>query len=236
MYNVGGKMFKPYISLLMLTSIDGKIDGSFIDDYNQELGDYYEKLKLEISNAWGNGSNTHKMYFGDKNIDISKYKNSKIDYEDNIIKSEYPYVVSFDSTGSVKWKDNLLIYPDNIKNQVLVVTTNKVAPEYIAYLKEKKIAYIFAGDKKIDLNIALDKLYRLFEIKKFALTGGAIINAEFFKLNLVDEINIMIAPFIDGSQNTTISETVDGKSITKEFKFEEIKKLNNDGVLLIYKK
>ncbi len=229
-------MFKPYVSLLMLTSIDGKIDGSFIEDYNSELGDYYEELKLEISDAWGNGSNTHKIYFSDENIDISKYKNLKIDYEDNIIKSEYPYAVSFDSRGKVKWKDNLLIYPENIKNQVLVITTNKVAPEYIAYLKEKKIAYIFAGEEKIDLNIALDKLYRFFDIKRFALTGGAIINAEFFKEGLVDEINIMIAPFIDGSKNSTISETVDGKSLTKEFKFGDIKKLKNDGLLLIYKK
>lgn len=141
-------MFKPYVSLLMLISIDGKIDGSFINDYNQELGDYYEELKLEISEAWGNGSSTHKIYFGYETIDISKYKNSKVDYEDNIVKSEFPYVVSFDTNGKVKWKDNLLIYPDNIKNQVLVVTTKKSSAEYIAYLKEKKIAYIFAGEKK----------------------------------------------------------------------------------------
>ncbi|TXJ61310.1 hypothetical protein EPJ74_03515 [Brachyspira aalborgi] len=230
------KMFKPYVSLLMLISIDGKIDGSFINDYNQELGDYYEELKLEISEAWGNGSSTHKIYFSDENAYISKYKNSKIDYEDNIVKSEFPYVVSFDTNGKVKWKDNLLIYPDNIKNQVLVVTTKKSSAEYIAYLKEKKIAYIFAGEEKIDLNIALDKLYRLFNIKKFAITGGATINAEFFRENLVDEIMIMIAPFIDGSKNATISETVDGKSLTKEFKFSEVKKLKNGGLLLIYKK
>ena len=229
-------MFKPYVSLLMLTSIDGKIDGSFIDDYNQELGDYYEELKLEISDAWGNGSATHKIYFSDETVDISNYKNSKVDYEDNIVKSEFPYAISFDSSGKVKWKDGLLVYPENIKNQILVVTTKKSAPEYIAYLKEKKIAYIFAGEEKIDLNIALDKLYRLFDIKKFALTGGATINAEFFKEDLVDEINIMIAPFVDGSKNLTISETADGKSLTKEFKFSEVKKLKNDGVLLIYKK
>ena len=229
-------MFKPYVSLLMLTSIDGKIDGSFIDDYNEELGDYYEELKLEISDAWENGSNTHKIYFSDENIDISKYKNAKINYEDKIIKSEYPYVVSFDSKGKVKWKDNLLIYPDNIKNQVIVVTTKKAAPEYIAYLDEKKISYIFAGEEKIDLNIALDKLYRLFDIKRFAITGGAIINAEFFKENLIDKIMIMIAPFIDGSKNATISESADGLSLSREFKFSEVRKLKNDGLLLIYKK
>lgn len=232
-------MFKPYVSLLMLTSIDGKIDGSFIDDYNSELGDYYEEMKLEISDAWGNGSNTHEIYFSDKNADISKYKNAKVNFEDNIIKSEYPYVVSFDSKGKVKWKDNILIYPDNVKNQVLVVTTKKVSPEYIAYLNEKKISYIFAGDEKeekIDLNKALDKLYGLFDIKRFAITGGALINAEFFKENLIDEIRIMIAPFIDGSKNATISETADGTSLTKEFKLEEVKKLKDGALLLIYKK
>lgn len=232
-------MQKPYITMLMMTSIDGKIDGDFIDSHNEWLGDYYEELKLEISDAWGNGSNTHKKYFSDESVNLAAFTGFNAEFSDNVIRDKAPYAVSFDSTGKVKWRSATLTYPENVPNRVLVVTTHKAKPEYIAYLKANNIAYIFADDEsgeKIDIKIALDKLYTLFGIKRFALTGGAIINAEFLKADLVDEIQLLIVPYIDGTQNATICESVDNAALTKAFKFSEVKKLKENGVLLIYKK
>ena len=57
----------------MMTSIDGKIEGDFIHDHNEELGDWFELQKLEDTDAWGNGSNTHEKYFSDASIDLSPY-------------------------------------------------------------------------------------------------------------------------------------------------------------------
>ncbi|TXI35169.1 MAG: hypothetical protein E6Q58_00590, partial [Niabella sp.] len=104
-----------------------------------------------------------------------------------------------------------------VKHDVLVVTTKSASPEYLAYLREKNISYIFAGDESIDLEVALDKLYNLFDIKNFAIVGGATINANFIKADLVDEIKIVIAPFIDGSKEQTFAETFDNSRITKQF-------------------
>ncbi|MBK7742052.1 MAG: dihydrofolate reductase family protein [Saprospiraceae bacterium] len=50
-------------------------------------------------------------------------------------------------------------------------------------------------------------MYNLFDIKNFAIVGGATINANFIKADLVDEIKIVIAPFIDGSKEQTFAET-----------------------------
>lgn len=33
-------MNRPYVILTMMTSIDGKIEGDFIHDHNEELGDW----------------------------------------------------------------------------------------------------------------------------------------------------------------------------------------------------
>lgn len=232
-------MQKPFVSMLMMTSIDGKIDGDFIDKHNEWLGNYYEELKLQISDAWGNGSNTHKKYFSDESVDLSSFVGVNVDFTDNVIKGKAPYAVCFDTTGKVKWRNATLIYPENVVNSVIVVTTHKAKAEYIAYLKANDIAYIFADDKngeKINIKIALNKLYTLFGIKRFALTGGAIINAEFLKENLVDEIRLVIAPFIDGTKNATICESVNNTALTKAFKFDECKNLKEDGLLLVYKK
>ena len=230
-------MQKPHITMLMMTAIDGKIDGDFIDNHNEYLGDYYEELKLKISDAWGNGSNTHKKYFSDESINLSVFNGANPSFDDNVIKGDLPYCVSFDSGGKVKWSGKVLDYPKCVENQVIVVTTRKATPEYIAYLRAQNIAYILADDAngtKIDMQIALDKLYNLFGIKRFALTGGAIINAEFLRLNLVDEILLVVAPFIDGTKNVTICES--NANLTKQFRLGEVTKLKDDGLLLSYTK
>lgn len=226
-------MQRPYISMLMMSSIDGKIDGDFFDEC-EALGDYYEARKLEISDAWGNGSVTHKKYFSDESVDLSAFAGAKVDFSDFIIKSKLPYAVSFDSKGIVKWANGVLNYPQSVENQVLVITTHLAKSEYLAYLRSKNIAYIFAGEDKIDIKLALNKLYSIFGVRRFALTGGAIINYEFLRLDLVDEIELLIAPFVDAMRGASICDGAN--ALTKAFKFSEIKKLENDGVLLLYKK
>ena len=231
-------MQKPYVNCVMMTSIDGKIDGAFFEDSRAEkLGDLYEEIKLAKSDAWGNGSNTHLMYFNSDEVDFTKYKNtSTIEYKDNIIiDDENPYVVCFDQTGKVNWADKYLLYPDKIKNRVIAVLTKKVRPEYIAYLKAKEIPYIFAGEDKIDLEIALDKLYCLFDIKKFALTGGAKINGAFFKEDLIDEITLVVAPFVE-SDNTAKNISDTDITITKHFYLKKVKTLVDNGLLISYTK
>lgn len=234
-------MQKPYVIMLMMSSIDGKIDGEFIDGaQNAWLGDFYEQHKLEIAQAWGNGSNTHKMYFSDESVDLSAFAADCDEcFADNVIKSELPYVVCFDSAGKVKWPNATLDYPHGVQNQVLVVTTRRAKPEYIAYLKDKGVSFVFADDEsgdKIDLNIALDKLYSLFGVRRFALTGGAIINAAFIKADLVDEIRLLITPDIDGTQHATICESAKNESLSRRFVLDEVQKLQGDGLLLVYKK
>ena len=229
-------MNKPYVNCIMMTSIDGRIDGSFFEHSDAEIiGDIYEQIKIKNGEAWGNGSTTHKMYFSDESVDLEKYKGQNIAYEDNIIvDKDHPYVVSFDSKGSVKWADKYLEYPEGELNRVIVITTKKVRPEYIAYLKDMNISYIFAGESKIDVKIAMDKLYNLFNIKRFALTGGGVINGEFFKQDLIDEVTTVIAPYIEGTGTKTIADA--GVSLAKQFKLKEMKRLDADGVMLSYVK
>ncbi len=228
-------MKRPYIICHMMTSIDGKIDGDFFDDEKFErLGDIYEEIKLKVSDAWGNGSNTHKMYFGNKEVDFSKYNTENVKYEDKVaVDKKNPYVVCFDRTGKVNWENNYLEYPDNVKNKVVEVLTKSVRKEFIAYLDSLDISYIFAGEKEIDLNIAMEKLYELFNIKTFAITGGSIINGAFLNAGLIDEISLVIAPVVSGNINE--KTIIDGDS-DNDFKLKETKILPDNGLHLTYKK
>lgn len=227
---------KPYVILTMMTSIDGKIEGDFIHEHNEELSDYFEHQKLQDTDAWGNGCITHQKYFSDESIDLAVYEGAKPVTEDYVVQKQVPYVISFDTTGKVLWNTDTLKFPDDVYNHVLVVTTRSVRPEYAAHLRNLGIPYILAGDKKIDPRTALYKLHTLFDINRFAIVGGATINACFLKENLVDEIRLIITPFIDGSMELTIAETPDDVRLTKEFKLDSVSRLEHDGVLLTYKR
>ena len=93
-----------------------------------------------------------------------------------------------------------------------------------------------AGDSTIDRTAALDKRRSLFGIRRFAIVGGATSNARFIQEDLVDEIRLVVAPFIDGSKELTITEMPDNTRLTKAFALDRIEKLEHDGVLIIYKR
>jgi hypothetical protein len=52
------------------------------------------------------------------------------------------------------------------KLHVIEVLTEKVSTAYLKHLQDKQVSFIFAGKKEIDLKVALQKLDKLFGIKK----------------------------------------------------------------------
>ena len=78
----------------MYLSIDGKIDGHYMDESGCDISDeYYDKTIWKMGYANANGRTTAEMYFAHENIDYSKYDTHQIDYSDNVIKSDYYWVI-----------------------------------------------------------------------------------------------------------------------------------------------
>ena len=48
----------------------------------------------------------------------------------------------------------------------------------------------------------MEKLYRLFDIKRLLLEGGGGINGSVLKAGLVDELSVLQFPVVDGLLNT----------------------------------
>lgn len=81
----------------------------------------------------------------------------------------------------------------------------------------------------MDIKLALEKLCGLFKIKKLVLTGGAIINGVFLEADCIDEISLVVAPYIDGEKE--LRNFVESPSfIDKKFSFHEAKPLVDGGV------
>ena len=168
--------------------------------------------------------------------DLSKYKDIDITYDDFIASNNYlKYAVSFDRLGKVGWTSPVINDedPGYDNHHIIEVLTRKVKKEYLAYLKDIGISYIFAGDIDIDIdiNLALNKLKELFNINKALLEGGSIINGAFLKADAVDEISLVVVPITAEKEDKPLF--FDGNIV--EFKLEKIESVE-EAVILNYKR
>ena len=220
----------------MMTTIDGKIsinwDGN--KDYSA-VGDEYDRLVFSYGQAYGCGRSTFQYY---EETDLSDYKGKYVEYKDKVIMPDEGkfLCVAFDRYGKHRWESNILSYAGH-DSLILEGLTEKVAPEFLVYLDELKIPYIFAGKEDFEPELFLQKIKALYNVEVFVLCGGAEINAVFMKKDLVDEISLVIGGAIDGSRNALTfvgSENTD--NFPKYFKLKNVEVIANNGVILHYVK
>lgn len=79
----------------------------------------------------------------------------------------------------------------------LVFTTRRTPPEQVTRLEKAGVQVYITGDSRVDLHEMLDTLYKI-GVRKLMVEGGGTILSEFFRLGLVDEVTIYVAPKIFG--------------------------------------
>jgi len=229
---------RPYIILHMLTTIDGKITGSFLSEsIVQELCDEYYRINREYkADAFVCGRITMEGSFtGGKLVDLSKYIGTNLPFSDYIAKKSSYYAVSIDPHGKLCW------YGSDIKDEdpgynnahVIEVLTESVKKEYLAYLQDKEISYIFCGKEKIDVNLLNEKLYSIFGIKRLMLEGGGLTDSLFYNENCIDELSLVQVPIVD-TDNKGLDLFTSKTNNLQNFKLKNIKKLINSGIWLNY--
>ena len=144
------------------------------------------------------------------------------------------YAVSFDRLGNVGWKENIIHdFDEGYDNcHIIEVLTGKTPAEKIAYYKSIGVSYIFAGKDDIDINLALSKLYDLFQIKKLLLEGGSIINGAFLKAGCVDELSLIVTPVIADKDDKPL---FCDSSVT-DFEFVSSEKMADDSLWIRYER
>lgn len=203
---------RPFIICHMLTSIDGKVTGDFL---NSEIGleaseTYYEINRQLKGDGFACGRITMESSFtGGFQPDLSSFKKAEIPCEDFIAQKHNYYAISFDRYGRVGWTDSRIHdsdpgYDDCHIIEVLCENTPK---EMLAYYQSIGVSYIFAGKDDIDLNVALNKLYSIFGIKKLLLEGGSIINGAFKRENLIDQLSLVVAPIVADKNSKPLFES-----------------------------
>lgn len=237
-------MDRPYIFCHMLTSLDGKIMGNYMDtEEGQKAGEVFYDIAFGKNRYYKHQGWLSGRVTTDDNFTF--YKKPKLDEDAPIVpegdfvaeSTEGIYYVSIDPSGTLGWEKNYILYQDT-KAHVIEVLTNKVSNSYKAFLRNLGIPYIIAGDNALDYEMLLEKLKKLFNIELLMLGGGGVLNWSFLQAGLCDEVSIVLAATADGSIKTpTLFMTKEGISEDKpiNFKLENVKIMDGDSLWLRYK-
>jgi len=101
---------------------------------------------------------------------------------------------------------------------LFLITDNKNHPAYNLLDKFDNLKILYYD--KIDLKLLMKDLKEKYDVEKITIQSGGTMNCEFLRNNLIDYVNIVIAPVLVGGSNT--NTLIDGKSISK---VEELNKL-----------
>ena len=96
----------------------------------------------------------------------------------------------------------------------MIFTTKQTMPEVIDMYRNAGVEVVVSVGQKVDLLAMIDSLSSL-GITRMLVEGGGTIIAEFFRLNLVDELSIYIAPKIIGG--ISAPSMVDGAGVIPGF-------------------
>jgi len=201
-------MNRPYIFCHMLTSLDGKIMGSYMETPEGNVsGDVFYNIAF--------GKNPHYKHQGwlsgriTTDDNFTNYRKPELDENapdvpegDFIaVDNAEKYYVSIDPSGMLGWESNILTYGDTTAH-VLEVLTDKASNAYKAFLRKLNISYIIAGKDTLDYELAMEKVKNLFGIETLMLGGGGVLNWSFIQAGICDELSVVIAPVADGSSET----------------------------------
>lgn len=224
---------KPIATLFMLESLDGKIssgnsdvldadkDWCEITGVKEGLHQYYEIEQTTDFYSLNTGRVMAKIGVNDK-----KDYHEKVECRFVIIDNK-PHLQESGIDYLCHWVDKLIL-----------VTTNK---NHIAYKLQNKYENLdILSYDKLDLSLLLEDLYSKYDAKALTIQSGGNLNGRFLRENLIDYVNIVIAPLLVGGSKT--STLIDGDSITsreeldklRALKLLECKKLDDSYIELKY--
>ena len=223
-------MNKPYILCYMMTSVDGRIDCEMTGKL-PGVEEYYPLLdKLDLKSAVS-GRVTAELEMAEPGK-FSASTNTVVGKEtiSKKVENTAGYDIVVDTNGTLLWKN-----AEEYDKPLIIITSENVSAEYLAYLDGQNISYIVTGENKIDLCRAVEILKDTFGIERLGVVGGSAINTAFLDADLLDEVIILIGAGIDGRASfPPVFNRADNATPIKPLKFISTKPYDSGAVLIRY--
>lgn len=221
---------RPYVICHMTPSVDGRI---VVKDWKlpkSTFAEYERTAKTFGANAWMIGRISMEPYAG--KAELPTAAGLRLPRTDYVARAgARSYAIALDPSGKLRWKSGAI---DG--EPVISILTEQVSDQYLAFLHERGISYVFGGKKRVDLRRVLEKLRSAFGIDRLLLEGGGKINGAFLAAGLIDELSLLIAPIADGSLGTATLFDIEGKRVPPHLlELLSVEKCRGDLVWLRYR-
>ena len=227
-------MNRPITTLFMLESLDGKISTGSSD--NLDVDKDYPKID-------GVKEGLYQYYELESNTDLFSLNTgrvmAKIGVNDKDIIPDKMEDVTFVIIDNKHINEKGINYLCNWVGRLILVTTN--SNHIVFSLKDKYNNLDILYYNELLLSNMLEDIYSKYNCDRLTIQSGGTLDGLFFRENLIDYVNIVIAPILVGGRD--VSTLIDGESITSNDELNKLKalellecnKLNNSYVQLKYK-
>jgi 2,5-diamino-6-(ribosylamino)-4(3H)-pyrimidinone 5'-phosphate reductase len=191
---------KPYVICHMCTTIDGRI---LTDRWprlpgRKSAASLFESTAESFGiGAWLVGTTTMREFAG-REVKLAA-AGRRIERGDHIAdRRARRFAIGADAKGKLRFQK-----ADVEGDHLVLLVSARVSEGYLAHLQDAGVSYLFCGEDRVDLEVALDKLRRLFGIRRLMLEGGGTFNGAMLREGLVDEISQIVVPVVDGGRGMT---------------------------------
>jgi 2,5-diamino-6-(ribosylamino)-4(3H)-pyrimidinone 5'-phosphate reductase len=221
----------PYVICHMLPSVDGRIVTTRWELSSSATAEYERIGSMLKGDAWIIGRVSMAPYAGKGRVP-KRASREPIERKDFIARRDAEsYAIAIDPSGKLVWQSNSI---DD--EHVITILTEGVSDNYLAWLQEKGVSYLFGGAAKINLRRVLEKLRKEFRIRRLLLEGGGKINGSFLAADLIDELSVLVAPIADGGIGApSLFDAKKGRGPARNLRLVSAQKVKGDVVWLRYK-
>jgi riboflavin biosynthesis pyrimidine reductase len=224
---------KPHVICLVSCSVDGRTLPSRWRPRGA-ASDYFEQVHEELAgDAWLVGRLTGQEFAKGQPYPAAKQTFPREPWLPP--RDAKAYGIVLDAHGKIGWGCS-----DIGGDPIVAVLSESVADAHLAGLRGEGVHYFFAGKSQLDLALTLDILNRDLGVKRLLVEGGGATNGAFLRAGLVDEIDLIICPGVDGTKgapsafDATEAEG-DQRAPIKTMTLESSRALDGGAVLLKYR-
>lgn len=113
------------------------------------------------------------------------------------------FYFAVDNSGKLVWDRNSFEYFD-VSAHIIELIPASVSDAFKAHLRSVGVSYIIAGDQRLDMAEAVQKIGEIYSVDELMLGGGGNLNWSMIRDGLCDELSLVLMPTA-AAQNYTNS-------------------------------
>jgi 2,5-diamino-6-(ribosylamino)-4(3H)-pyrimidinone 5'-phosphate reductase len=227
-------MNRPFTTLFMIQSLDGKISTGDVDELD---------VDKDFKRIAGVREGLHQYYDLEKQIDPFSLNTGRVmakigvnERNEEPVKIECSFII-IDSKPHLSLKGTE--YIAKWVKRLFLVTSNPHHPAFKLSEQYPNIEILFY-EQEVNLKDLLKKLKHNYHIERLTIQSGGTLNAAWIRSSLIDQVSVVIAPCLIGGATT--QSLVGGESLHTQEDLLKIRALtlvqcnvlNNNYIHLIY--